>query len=318
MKRKLQVFVSSTYTDLLVERQAAVAAILKAGHIPAGMELFSAGDRSQLEVIKRWIDASDAYMLILGGRYGSIDPNSGLSYTEFEYDYAVQQGKPLFAAVIEESELEDRLKTLGSSVIETQDTKALNSFRSKVLSNISSFFRDAKDIRLCVHESLADIAENPNAIGWVPASEVEDTRPLHAEIAALKMEIEGLKKDSRQTPVVSKGTLPISEVTELRETLRTTMIPLPQSVATEAVKERDALSLFLNNRDVLITGVTNAYNSNEAEDFFYLRVAPKLMVHGLMANEKVAGVKYRRSYVTDKGLKFLAAVDKIKKDTADK
>jgi len=44
--KKLQVFVSSTYRDLKPERQAAVEAILKAGHIPAGMELFSAGSES--------------------------------------------------------------------------------------------------------------------------------------------------------------------------------------------------------------------------------------------------------------------------------
>ena len=86
MKKKLQVFVSSTFTDLIEERQAAVAAILKAGHIPAGMELFTAGDKSQMDTIKRWIDESDVYMLILGGRYGSIEPSTGLSYTELEYD----------------------------------------------------------------------------------------------------------------------------------------------------------------------------------------------------------------------------------------
>ena len=39
VERKLQVFVSSTYSDLIEERQAAVQAILTAGHIPAGMEL---------------------------------------------------------------------------------------------------------------------------------------------------------------------------------------------------------------------------------------------------------------------------------------
>jgi len=43
-RRKLQVFVSSTFSDLIKERQAAVEAILTAGHIPAGMELFTAGD----------------------------------------------------------------------------------------------------------------------------------------------------------------------------------------------------------------------------------------------------------------------------------
>jgi len=51
MRKKLQVFISSTYVDLLDERQAAVQAVLDAGHIPAGMELFKAGNRTQLETI---------------------------------------------------------------------------------------------------------------------------------------------------------------------------------------------------------------------------------------------------------------------------
>jgi len=61
-KCKLQVFISSTFADLQEERQAGVEAVLTAGHIPAGMELFAAGDESQMNVIKRWIDESDVYL----------------------------------------------------------------------------------------------------------------------------------------------------------------------------------------------------------------------------------------------------------------
>src|SRR5258708_29322574 len=106
IKKRLQVFVSSTFSDLREERQAAVEAILSAGHIPAGMELFAAGDESQMEVIKQWIDESGVYLLILGGRYGSIDPKSGKSYTQLEYEYALDNGKPLFACVIHNQALE--------------------------------------------------------------------------------------------------------------------------------------------------------------------------------------------------------------------
>src|SRR5215471_3135221 len=106
VKKKLQVFISSTYTDMVAERQAAVEAILRAGHIPAGMELFAAGDESQLETIRRWIDDSDVFMLILGGRYGSIEPKAGKSYIELEYEYALEKKKPLFAAVISDANLD--------------------------------------------------------------------------------------------------------------------------------------------------------------------------------------------------------------------
>ena len=75
-QRKLQIFISSTYTDLIRERQVAVSAILENGHIPAGMELFAAGDEEQMQVIRRWIDNSDIFILLLGKRYGSIESKS--------------------------------------------------------------------------------------------------------------------------------------------------------------------------------------------------------------------------------------------------
>src|ERR1700682_4809541 len=98
---------------MLAERQAAVEAILRSGHIPAGMELFAAGDESQLETIRRWIDDSDVFMLILGGRYGSIESKSGKSYIELEYEYALNAKKPLFAAVISDAYLETKVKAAG-------------------------------------------------------------------------------------------------------------------------------------------------------------------------------------------------------------
>src|SRR5690606_30506422 len=123
MKKKLQVFVSSTYEDLKIDRQAAVSAILKAGHIPAGMELFTSGDKSQMETIRRWIDESDVYMLILGGRYGSVEPTTGVSYTELEYDYALELEKPLFSVVIKDDTLEERVKKDGTNLMEKENPK---------------------------------------------------------------------------------------------------------------------------------------------------------------------------------------------------
>src|SRR5215211_977736 len=138
-KRKLQVFISSTFADLKEERQAAVEAVLTAGHIPAGMELFAAGDESQMNVIKRWIDESDVYLLILGGRYGSIEPSSQKSYIHLEYDYAVAQQKPLFAVVINEAYLEAKTKQYGFEVLERERQKELEEFRTYVLTKMVKF-----------------------------------------------------------------------------------------------------------------------------------------------------------------------------------
>lgn len=52
MKKKYQIFISSTYTDLEDERQAVCNAILKMHQIPAGMEQFNAGDSKQWEIME--------------------------------------------------------------------------------------------------------------------------------------------------------------------------------------------------------------------------------------------------------------------------
>ena len=132
MKKKLQVFISSTYTDMLTERQAAVEAVLRAGHIPAGMELFAAGNESQWETIRRWIDDSDVFMLILGGRYGSIEPKSGKSYIAQEYEYAVKKKKPLFAAVITDKNLNSKVKESGLDAVEKTNGKLLQELKDTV------------------------------------------------------------------------------------------------------------------------------------------------------------------------------------------
>jgi hypothetical protein len=56
---KYQIFVSSTYEDLKEARDTVIKAVLEMGHIPVGMEMFSAADEQQWAVIKRQIDDSD-------------------------------------------------------------------------------------------------------------------------------------------------------------------------------------------------------------------------------------------------------------------
>jgi len=189
-KKKLQVFVSSTYTDLRDERQAAVEAILTAGHIPAGMELFAAGDETQMNVIKRWIDESDVYLLILGGRYGTLEQNSQKSYIHLEYDYAVEQGKPLFAVVIEEDYSKERVRShsLGAGVIETENPQKLKEFRAQVLTKMVKFWRDPKDIKLAIMETMADFSRREDLKGWIPGDEAFNTGAVAEEIARLGKE----------------------------------------------------------------------------------------------------------------------------------
>jgi hypothetical protein len=194
-RKKLQVFVSSTYADLKEERQAAVEAILSAGHIPAGMELFAAGDKSQMEVIKRWIDESDVFLLILGGRYGSIEPTEGKSYIQLEYEYAQERKKPFFAVVIDEDYLrKERVKERGADVLETDNAKQLKAFRAEVLTKIVRLWRSPLEIKLAIHETVADFGRREELIGWIPGNQAVNSGAVAEEIARLAKENASLRE----------------------------------------------------------------------------------------------------------------------------
>jgi len=92
MEKRYQVFVSSTYEDLQPERQEVMHVLLELDCIPAGMELFPAANEDQWTLIKEVIDDCDYYIVIIGGRYGSVGTD-GISYTEMEYRYASEIGK---------------------------------------------------------------------------------------------------------------------------------------------------------------------------------------------------------------------------------
>jgi hypothetical protein len=99
MDVKYQIFVSSTYADLVDERRSVIEAVLNLGHIPVGMAAFQASDDTQWDYIKRRIDDSDYCVLIVAERYGS--ELKGKSYTQMEYEYAVAQGVPTVAFLLE-------------------------------------------------------------------------------------------------------------------------------------------------------------------------------------------------------------------------
>lgn len=56
MEKRYQVFVSSTFHDLVDERRAVMQALLELDCIPAGMELFPASTDTQWTLIERVID----------------------------------------------------------------------------------------------------------------------------------------------------------------------------------------------------------------------------------------------------------------------
>lgn len=188
MEKRYQVFVSSTYEDLREERQAVMQALLELDCIPAGMELFPASSEEQWSLIRRVIDESDYYVLILAGRYGSCN-EEGMGYTEMEYRYALETGKPVIAF------LHKDLDSIPAG--KTERTKKgrdkLEAFYALAKTKMVKFWTNPDDLGLAVAASLAKLQRQFPAVGWVRANQAADQETYRA-LAEREKEIRALKK----------------------------------------------------------------------------------------------------------------------------
>lgn len=174
MDKRYQVFVSSTYADLKEERQHVLQALMEMDCIPAGMELFPAADEEQWEFIKRVIDDCDYYLLVIGGRYGSITPE-GVSYTEMEFEYAVTNGLKVVALI--HGEPDDI--PFGKSEADPDLRDKLFQFRDKVMDGrLVKFWKNAEDLPGLVALSLTKTIKMYPAVGWVRADQVSNEELL--------------------------------------------------------------------------------------------------------------------------------------------
>lgn len=306
MQKKLQVFVSSTYSDLISERQAAVEAILRAGHIPAGMELFAAGSESQLEIIKRWIDSSDIYMLLLGGRYGSIEPSSGLSYTEIEYRYAVEQGKPYFAVVLSDNYIQQKVKEHGTTIIELAERAKLGAFSEMVKSKISRFADHQSDIRLAVLESMLDIQTRYSLKGWVREDEVPDITELLKQITDLKKEKVGLENQLKVYESVGKDKIGEYTFEELKRVLKGKLLTVPNSITNAGDIQVSAYDLLLLFQGEISLGVENSATSSDTDSYLYFDLCPHLRLYELVEVVKVTSGRVNAFRTSKLGNKFIS------------
>ena len=84
-----KVFISSTNDEAMKEfRKAAESAVIDVGQVPVGMERFEAGTVRPITKINEEIDSCQILLCLLGPRYGSICPETNLSYTETEFNEA--------------------------------------------------------------------------------------------------------------------------------------------------------------------------------------------------------------------------------------
>lgn len=313
MEKKYQIFISSTYTDLIQERESAVSAVLEAGHIPAGMELFKSG-KTQMETIKKWIDDSDIYLLILGSRYGSIDKETGKSYTQLEYEYALEKNKPIFSLVMSEKLIDKKVLESGRKVLELDNPQKLGQFKNSVLSKIVDFFDDLKDITASVHKNINHFKHEykEQLEGWVKGSNINEMNNLKDEnlkllrvMNILRDKISSLEHISSQKEFLSTG----HHYKETVDKLISKEVCVP--IGLLGVKEQtttDLLNCFIFLKRDFIFGVWNKGGISE-EDIFILRnICPDLEIMGLIKKHNGGGFSYKYD-LSDDGKKLLSLIE---------
>jgi hypothetical protein len=170
MDKKYQVFVSSTYTDLENERREVIQGLLEMNCIPIAMELFPAANDDQWAFIERLIDDCDYYVVIVGGRYGSLSPE-GISYTRKEYEYAVSKKVPVIGFLPKDPNKIETGKTdkdVGKNIL-------LEDFKNLVQKKLCKFYNSPEDLKAKVITSMISLLRNYPRQGWVKSDTMSES-----------------------------------------------------------------------------------------------------------------------------------------------
>ena len=182
-------------------------ALLSLDCIPTGMELFPAADDESWELIKRFIAGCDYYIVIVSGRYGSRSAD-GRSYTEMEYDFAVEASLPVLAF------LQGDPGGIASKNTEAtaEGKAALEKFREKIkIARHAKYWTSPKDLALAVFQSMSSLMKTKPGVGWVRADLVADESAAQ-EILRLRKKIDELSLHIAQSELTAPpGTEDLSQ-----------------------------------------------------------------------------------------------------------
>ncbi len=191
-----QVFVSSTYDDLKQERNEVIKALLELSCFPVGMENFSAADDTQWVYIQRLIKECDYYIVIIGSKYGS-ELEDGMSYTEREYRFAIENRIPVIAFT--HSDINKILK--GEAKLKPETLKKFIKFIELVRKKLCKPWRDKYELGAVVSRSITNLMTDKPGTGWIRGDEeTEEHKKLAINYSDVIRKYDELKLDSVIAP----------------------------------------------------------------------------------------------------------------------
>jgi hypothetical protein len=257
-RKRYQVFVSSTFRDLQAARQEVTLRLLEADAFPAGMELFPATSEDAWTLIRGVIDESDYYLLIVAGRYGSIDEENQLSYTEMEYNYASAQGKHVMAF------LHGAAGDIPVKLSETTDAgnEKLTAFRKKIEKERHvKYWTSTDQLGGQVAATYNKFIRMYPAVGWMRADTAAEPDALRriADLQAKVEELSGKLAKSRMEPP-----------------------PGTEDLAQGSDETTLDFDITVSYRKAYVPGTLHVYHSAERSwDEIFAAICPKLLDEAL-------------------------------------
>ena len=171
LSRAFNIFLSSTSADLVEERTVFIDLVHKLGHFLVGMEFFTGGLTRTTEVIEQRLEQADGMILLVKGRYGSLEPARNQSYTHLEFSWARENNLPVIAFVLRE----DQLPELPAKYVEQDDEgrARLGSFRQELGGQYVNQWADLDDLARLAGPALGQwiretLEADPDR-GWIRA-----------------------------------------------------------------------------------------------------------------------------------------------------
>ena len=293
MDKKYQVFVSSTYQDLAKERQEIMHALLELDCIPSGMELFPAANEDQWSLIKGVIDECDYYIVVIAGRYGSLGLN-GLSYTEMEYRYAIDAGKPVIAFLHKEPD------SIPAKLCEqTAEGKLkLHEFRALAENKMCKYWSTPSELGSVVSRSLIMLQKKHPGIGWIRGDHISSVE-ASTEILKLRRRIDELESEIAESqtnaPKGTEGLAQGDDVFPVQCKFESMEVATRQTFTWNWVLDTTWNEIFYEISPLMMHEASNLQPSSRFGDFVAKRikkVVPK--------SKKFAGHDYIRDVTFDR------------------
>lgn len=171
--KKISVFISSTYEDLVPYRKAVWKRISEEFQVEIrGMETFGARSQKPMDVCLEEVSQSDIYVGIVGMRYGSVEKAMGRSFVELEYSKALESNLPILIYLIDENKAKVHPRDM-----DCENAVLLNIFKRRLRENHKyELFISEQDLSdkvvFDVGRTLREkgLISKPNSQGYIVAS----------------------------------------------------------------------------------------------------------------------------------------------------